>query len=83
MAGSAVGMSLQYLVARYLFHDRVERFVMRNEKNGLAVALRAVELAGPWKMVALLRLGPAPYHLLNYAMVGDGPALGQQHAVAA
>jgi hypothetical protein len=31
--------------------------------------LRAVELAGPWKVVALLRLGPFPYHWLNYALV--------------
>lgn len=70
MAGSTVGMALQYLLARYAFHDRVERFVNNSPKrHGLAVTLRAVELAGPWKMVALLRLGPFPYHLLNYALV--------------
>lgn len=70
MAGSAVGMALQYLLARYILHDRVERFVNNSPKrHGLSVTLRAVELAGPWRVVALLRLGPFPYHLLNYALV--------------
>ncbi len=71
MAGGFIGMSLQYFLARYIFHDRVERFLAKKDKkrHGLSVALRAVELAGPWKVVALLRLGPFPYHLLNYALV--------------
>jgi hypothetical protein len=48
----------------------VERFLQRSPKrHGLSVTLRAVELAGPWKVVALLRLGPFPYHWLNYVLV--------------
>ncbi|WIA40919.1 hypothetical protein OEZ86_004579 [Tetradesmus obliquus] len=69
MAASAVGMSLQYWLARYIFHERIERFLQRSPKrHGLAVTLRAVDMAGPWKVVALLRLGPFPYHWLNYAL---------------
>jgi hypothetical protein len=57
-------------ICRYIFHDRVERFLQRSPKrHGLSVTLRAVELAGPWKVVALLRLGPFPYHWLNYVLV--------------
>lgn len=57
---------------RYVFHDRVVRFLERSPKrHGLAVTLRAVELAGAWKVVALLRLGPFPYSLLNYVLVSD------------
>ncbi|KAF6251895.1 hypothetical protein COO60DRAFT_1628759 [Scenedesmus sp. NREL 46B-D3] len=69
MAGSTVAMSLQYWLARHIFHDRVERFLQRCPKrHALSVTLRAVELAGPWKVVALLRLGPFPYHWLNYVL---------------
>jgi hypothetical protein len=33
------------------------------------VALRAVEIAGPWKVLALVRLGPSPYATMNYVFV--------------
>ncbi|WIA40921.1 hypothetical protein OEZ86_004579 [Tetradesmus obliquus] len=93
MAASAVGMSLQYWLARYIFHERIKRFLQHSpaascallhmyifherierflqrspKRHGLAVTLRAVDMAGPWKVVALLRLGPFPYHWLNYAL---------------
>jgi hypothetical protein len=33
------------------------------------VALRAVDIAGPWKVVGLVRLGPSPYAAMNYIFV--------------
>jgi uncharacterized membrane protein YdjX (TVP38/TMEM64 family) len=61
---------MPHLICRYIFHARVERFLQRSPKrHGLSVTLRAVEMAGPWKVVALLRLGPFPYHWLNYVLV--------------
>jgi uncharacterized membrane protein YdjX (TVP38/TMEM64 family) len=66
MAASVVGMSLQYWLARYVFKARAERYLLERRKDGISVALRAVELAGPWKVVALVRLGPSPYALMNY-----------------
>ena len=62
-------MSLQYWMARYFFHDRVVRRLEKDQKSGMAVVLRSVEYMGQWKVVALLRLGPAPYNILSYALV--------------
>jgi uncharacterized membrane protein YdjX (TVP38/TMEM64 family) len=66
MVGSIVGMSVQYWVARYLFKDKVEKHLLKRRKDGISVALRAVDIAGPWKVVALVRLGPSPYATMNY-----------------
>lgn len=68
-------MSLQYWMARYFFHDRVVRRLEKDQKSGMAVVLRSVEYMGQWKVVALLRLGPAPYNILSYALVSRHGAI--------
>jgi hypothetical protein len=48
---------------------QVERHLLKKRKDGITVALRAVEIAGPWKILALVRLGPSPYAAMNYCFV--------------
>jgi uncharacterized membrane protein YdjX (TVP38/TMEM64 family) len=66
MVGSFIGMSIQYWAAHYLFKSKVEKHLLKRRKDGISVALRAVDIAGPWKVVALVRLGPSPYAAMNY-----------------
>jgi uncharacterized membrane protein YdjX (TVP38/TMEM64 family) len=66
MTGCVVGMTMQYWAARLLFKEKVERHLLKKRKDGITVALRAVEIAGPWKILALVRLGPSPYAAMNY-----------------
>lgn len=51
----------QYWLARTLLHARVVRMLASPKRDGLALLLRAADMAGPYKTVALLRLGPFPY----------------------
>ena len=63
---SAVGMALPFLLARHGgLHDRVARWA--GPKEWYRTLTTAVKEAGPAKTVFLMRLGPAPYALLNYA----------------
>jgi uncharacterized membrane protein YdjX (TVP38/TMEM64 family) len=62
---STVGMALPFLLARHGLHDRVARWAGRREWYRTLVL--AVKEAGPARTVLLMRLGPAPYALLNYA----------------
>lgn len=55
---------------------QVERHLLKRRKDGISVALRAVDIAGPWKVVALVRLGPSPYAAMNYIFV-SAASLGQ------
>jgi uncharacterized membrane protein YdjX (TVP38/TMEM64 family) len=66
MTGCVVGMSMQYWAARLLFKEKVENHLLKKRKDGITVALRAVDIAGPWKILALIRLGPSPYAAMNY-----------------
>jgi uncharacterized membrane protein YdjX (TVP38/TMEM64 family) len=67
-AACTTGMILQYLLGRTILHSRLERSLAKRPNKSLNVTLRAIELAGPMKVVALLRLGPFPYGLLNYLL---------------
>jgi uncharacterized membrane protein YdjX (TVP38/TMEM64 family) len=68
-AASAVGMSLQYLMARSFLHGWVERRLQADNNRRAQVLLRAVDMVGPWKFTFLLRIGPyPPYQFASYAL---------------
>lgn len=69
----AVNMALAYLLGRTLMHDWLERRIAKRPSKGISVALRALDMAGPWKVIALLRLGPFPYPILNYLLAVPKP----------
>ncbi|MEO7387073.1 MAG: VTT domain-containing protein, partial [Gammaproteobacteria bacterium] len=61
---ATVGATLAFLVARYLFHDRVNALV--GKRPGLKAVNQAISEEG-WKIVVLLRLSPVlPFNLQNY-----------------
>jgi len=63
--GTGLGMSLSYLLGKHILRRRIKGWV---EKKDWAQALFvAVKEAGPFKVIVLMRLGPAPYAWLNYA----------------
>ena len=63
-AGSTLGATAAFLVARYLARDRVERWAARDPR--FAAIDEAVGREG-WKIVLLTRLSPVfPFNLLNY-----------------
>ena len=63
-AGSTLGATLAFLVARYLARERVEGWAARNPR--FAALDLAVGREG-WKIVLLTRLSPVfPFNLLNY-----------------
>lgn len=63
-AGSTLGASLAFLLARYLVRTRVEASAKNNPK--FAAMDDAIGKEG-WKMVAMLRLSPLlPFNLSNY-----------------
>jgi len=63
-AGSTLGATAAFLVARYLARDRVERWAARDPR--FAAIDGAVGREG-WTIVLLTRLSPVfPYNLLNY-----------------
>ena len=67
-AACITGMILQYWLGRTVLHRRLENNIAKRPNKSTNVTLRAIELAGPLKVVALLRLGPVPYGLLNYLL---------------
>jgi uncharacterized membrane protein YdjX (TVP38/TMEM64 family) len=63
-AGSTLGATLAFLVARYLARERVEGWAATNPR--FAAIDQAVGREG-WKIVLLTRLSPVfPFNLLNY-----------------
>jgi uncharacterized membrane protein YdjX (TVP38/TMEM64 family) len=62
--GTSLGAALNFLLARYLFRERVTRWLGHHEKFRLIDA--AVGREG-WKIIALLRLCPIPFGLANYS----------------
>lgn len=63
-AGSTLGASLSFLLARYFVRGRVQTAAKNNAK--FAAMDEAIGKQG-WKMVALLRLSPLlPFNLSNY-----------------
>jgi uncharacterized membrane protein YdjX (TVP38/TMEM64 family) len=63
-AGSTLGATAAFLVARYLARERVERWAARDPR--FAAIDQAVGREG-WKIVLLTRLSPVfPFNLLNY-----------------
>lgn len=64
LPGTMAGGILAFLAARYLFHDRVQRYV--NKRPRLQRIASAVDQEG-WRFVALLRFAsPLPNALQNY-----------------
>lgn len=57
--------------ANLLMLPQVEKHLLKRRKDGITVALRAVDIAGPWKILALVRLGPSPYAAMNYCFVSS------------
>ncbi|NQT94229.1 MAG: TVP38/TMEM64 family protein [Lentisphaerae bacterium] len=62
-ASSTAGACLSFLVARYLFRDRVERWARHRP---LFDRLSDGVAKDGWKMVVLTRLTPFPFGLQNY-----------------
>jgi uncharacterized membrane protein YdjX (TVP38/TMEM64 family) len=64
IASAATGATLAFLLSRYLFRERVQRWARRRPE--LAAVDEAVRANG-WKVVGLLRLSPlVPFNLQNY-----------------
>jgi uncharacterized membrane protein YdjX (TVP38/TMEM64 family) len=64
VAAATVGATLAFLVARYLVHQHVERWI---EKRPKFRAVKAAVSEGGWKVVGLLRLSPVvPFNVQNY-----------------
>jgi len=61
---TAIGAALNFVVARHLARERVNRWLGHHEKFKLIDA--AIGREG-WKIVALLRLCPIPFGLANYS----------------
>lgn len=59
-----VGMSLPFLLARTYLQKPVHKVLHRYRST--EITLKAVDKAGPWKVLILLRLGPVPYPVVNY-----------------
>ncbi|TWT67499.1 TVP38/TMEM64 family inner membrane protein YdjZ [Allorhodopirellula solitaria] len=63
-AGSTIGASLAFLIARYAARDKVAAMAKRNRRFG---AIDRAIAEGGWKIVGLLRLSPAiPFNVQNY-----------------
>ncbi|KAK9810281.1 hypothetical protein WJX72_007869 [[Myrmecia] bisecta] len=62
--GTAFGMALPFLLGRRVLKDRIHRWA--DGKPRMEALLVAVKEAGPFKVVLLMRCGPAPYSWLNY-----------------
>ena len=74
-AGSTLGATAAFLVARYLARGRVERWAARDGR--FAAIDQAVGREG-WRIVLLTRLSPVfPYNLLNYLYGLTRVPLGQ------
>jgi uncharacterized membrane protein YdjX (TVP38/TMEM64 family) len=64
MIGATIGSILAFLLARYLFSDRVQRWIDRHPS--LRAIANAVDAEG-WRVVALLRFAsPTPSSVQNY-----------------
>jgi uncharacterized membrane protein YdjX (TVP38/TMEM64 family) len=64
MIGATTGSILAFLLARYLFSDRVQRWIDRH--RSLRAIANAVDAEG-WRVVALLRFAsPTPSSVQNY-----------------
>lgn len=62
--GATIGAALAFLVGRYLFRQRIEKFAARNKR--FKAVDQAIGKRG-WKIIALLRLSPLiPFNLSNY-----------------
>jgi uncharacterized membrane protein YdjX (TVP38/TMEM64 family) len=62
--GTMLGVSLTFLLGKTLLHRPALRVVQRYEK--VRAVLLAIDKAGAFKVVLLMRLGPVPYSVMNY-----------------
>ncbi len=62
--GTMLGVALTFLLGKTLLHKPALRVVQRYEK--VRAVLLAIDKAGAFKVVLLMRLGPVPYSVVNY-----------------
>eukprot|EP00250_Pteridium_aquilinum_P006235 c16193_g1_i2 orf=706-1758(-) len=77
MAGASVGASLPFFVARWLFHARIQKWILKWPKR--AALIRIADQGGWFKqfrVLLILRLSPIPYALFNYAIATTNVAYG-------
>lgn len=69
MAGTLVGVSLPFFIARWLFHARIQRWIQKWPKR--AALIRIADQGGwlqQFRVLLILRVSPIPYPLFNYAI---------------
>eukprot|EP00241_Pyramimonas_parkeae_P006800 CAMPEP_0114224556 /NCGR_PEP_ID=MMETSP0058-20121206/171_1 /TAXON_ID=36894 /ORGANISM="Pyramimonas parkeae, CCMP726" /LENGTH=330 /DNA_ID=CAMNT_0001335041 /DNA_START=121 /DNA_END=1113 /DNA_ORIENTATION=+ len=64
--GTTLGMTLPFLLGRRSHWLQTSMMRMVQQYEQARVGLRAVSLAGEVRVIAILRLGPMPYTVLNY-----------------
>ncbi|XP_010276122.1 PREDICTED: uncharacterized protein LOC104610945 [Nelumbo nucifera] len=76
IAGVSVGVSLPYFIGS-CFHHKIQRWLKKSPKRAEFIRLAG---AGDWfhqfRAVALLRISPFPYLILNYAVVATNIKYG-------
>jgi hypothetical protein len=58
-AASCVGVLLPFFLGKTILRRSAARLLARSKP--MQVAVRAVDESGPWKVLAIIRLGPIPY----------------------
>jgi len=74
MAGTAIGTTLGFVLARFVFQDFIQRFAAARPR--VRAIMRAIDAEG-WRLVGLLRLAsPLPGPVINFACGVTGIAFG-------
>lgn len=63
-AASCVGVLVPFFLGKTILRRSAARLLARSKP--MQVAVRAVDEHGPWKVLAIIRLGPIPYAWCNY-----------------
>eukprot|EP00249_Psilotum_nudum_P017719 c26457_g1_i1 orf=653-1621(-) len=78
IVGTFIGMSIPFLIGRWLLHARIQRWLKRWPKRA---AMISIADRGGWfyqfRVVFLLRISPIPYALFNYAVSTTNIKYGQ------
>jgi uncharacterized membrane protein YdjX (TVP38/TMEM64 family) len=71
LTGAALGLTISFLIGRYLFRDLVEKYLLQRDRRWQMVD-RAVEFYG-WRIVFMLRIVPVfPFGASNYLLSATG-----------
>jgi uncharacterized membrane protein YdjX (TVP38/TMEM64 family) len=74
MAGTAIGTTLGFVLARFVFRGFVQRFAAARPR--IQAVMRAIDAEG-WRLIGLLRLAsPVPGPVINFACGVTGIAFG-------